>query len=413
MGLFSSVKKFGKKIVKGAKKALPYAAAAGGAYLGYNALSGSASAAAATGGRRGGGITPYKPPSSSWLGNLGSSAASAAGGFLGNVGSSALNTASTSLGSYLGNLPAQYFQGSGGGGSGSNTPAQDYNKFNIEDVKAGHAADLDSHRNTDAYDWRVAKQRGLTPQEFYGSSAAGGAGSSGGAQILGNSHDRQQSIQADQAQQSQERQKDRTTQLQQTQMQTQAQIQTAEIAAGQSGQNVKLQTDTQRYSADLQNAIATKNYKLANQKLQTIDKPKLLAELNINSKQLQKLSNEIATSTPAFTLYMKKLSMGVDNMMVEFLQHSYGVDITNPKSVQSMSAAERAAFINHTAAIQSNVFKEAAGITLGVSDRAEETTNSLSQLYDSYIDTWNQTFPGNKPSTKPSRRNPRVSQHLK
>lgn len=225
-------------------------------------------------------------------------------------------------------------------------------------VRLGHSEDTRSYKERDQYDWQQAKNRGLTPQEFYGSSAAGGSSSSGGANVLGNSLDKQNIQKQSMHQESQQRNLDRATQLQQTKMQTDSQQTVAQIQAG-------VQTAGQKITETLgQGNLKVMQAKLAN------DTRKLKADLRISDQQFKLLSNQIAISTKKFTLYMKKLSMGVDNMMVEFLQHSYGVDITDPKSVQAMSPAQKAAFINHTAAINSHAFREAAGITLGVSDRA-------------------------------------------
>ncbi len=288
---------------------------------------------------------------------------------------------------------------SGGGGVGAAAGAlaggyggpDEYEPFSASDVRLGHAEDTRSFKERDIYSWNQAKARGLTPQEYYGSSASGGSSSSGGANVLGNSQDKQRQLQSQQAQEVNERQKDRLTSIAQTKMQTDTQKTVAEIQSGTTKRGQDISSTTQKYTSNLQNDIANKNYKLAKQKLEQIEKPKLQADLKISSQQFKKLSNDIATSTPKFTLYMKKLSMGVDNMMVEFLQHSYGVDITDPKSVQAMSPEQKTAFINHTAAINSHAFREAAGITLGVSGRAATIGSSTSNLLGN-------SYPVKKPS---------------
>lgn len=299
----------------------------------------------------------------------------------------------------LGGLTGGLTSGISSLASGFINPAPEQQKMSQEDVRMGHTEDTRSFKERSEYSWDKAKDRGLTPQEYYGSSAAGGSSSSGGANVLGNSQDKEQLQQSKIHQESQQRSLDRQTQLQQTKMQTDTQKEVASIQAGTSRANVKTQTQTQRYSAELQNALATKNYQLAKQKLYQVELPKLKAELKISSQQFKKLSNQIATTTPKFMLYMKKLSMGVDNMMVEFLQHSYGVNITDPKSIQAMSLSERKAFISHTAGINSQVFKEASGLGLTTQGITEPWTNKISDFF--------------KPGQKTGNKKPRPNLGLK
>ncbi len=235
--------------------------------------------------------------------------------------------------------------------TGKIDPAPRQQKVSRADIRMGHDEDTRSFKDRAQYSWEQAKGRGLTPQEFYGSSAAGGSASTGGAQVLGNSQDKANQISQSQHQETKERNKDRMVQLQQTKMQTDTSRAVAEIQSG-----------TTKRGQDYTYDIANKNYKLAKQKLQQIELPKLQADLKISSQQFKKLSNEIATSKPKFMLYMKKLSMGLDNMMSEFLQQSFGIDITSKESVQGMTPSERAAFIQATAAINSTAFKTAAGL---------------------------------------------------
>ncbi len=268
-------------------------------------------------------------------------------------------------------------------------PAPKQQKMSRSDIRMGHEEDTKSFKDRAQYSWDQAKERGLTPQEFYGSSAAGGSSSSGGAQVLGNSQDKANQINQQQHQETKERNKDRMTQLK-----------VAQIGAG----NVQLQTDTTKRGQDFTYDIQQKNYQLAQQKLQQIELPKLKAELKISSQQFKQMTNQIATSTPKFMLYMKKLSMGVDNMMVEFLQHSFGIDITDPKSVQGMSPSRRAAFINATAAINSSVFKEAAGIGKITTDTLTNVFGQSKKPDDYKHGSVHGSPKSNKPSTLGSQR---------
>ena len=53
--------------------------------------------------------------------------------------------------------------------------------------------------------------------------------------------------------------------------------------------------------------------------------------------------------------------MGPDNMMVEFIQNAYGVDVTDRKAVAKLSDAQKHQFVQMVAALSSNVFRESAG----------------------------------------------------
>ncbi len=238
-------------------------------------------------------------------------------------------------------------------------------------VEAGHKLDNQYRSLAESAQWDKAEERGLTPQEYYGSGASGAPSVSGGATVLGNNQTALDSQRIQASTQMRNAAAERANKLLQTKIQSDTQIKSAQISAGATTRGQDITQTTQTRGQDLQNAIATKNYALAKKRLDTIETPKLLQELKISAQQFKKLTNEIATSKPKFMLYMKKLSMGVDNMMVEFLQHAYGVDITDPKSVQAMTQQQRAAFLQHAAAINSSVFKQAAGLgltTRGISE---------------------------------------------
>lgn len=231
-----------------------------------------------------------------------------------------------------------------------------------KDVRYGHEQDNRYGLAKEASLYARSQERGLTPQEYYGSAAPGASGPSGGAQVLGNMRSKRDVATKQNLSMLGNAAAERSTKLEIAKIQSQTQLKSAEISSGTQRYSTDVSATTQTRAQDLQNAIATKNWALAKKRLETIETPKLLQELKISRQQFKKLTNEIATSTPKFMLYMKKLSMGVDNMMVEFLQHAFGVDITDPKSVQRMSPSQRAAFLQQTAGINSHAFKEAAGI---------------------------------------------------
>ncbi len=249
-----------------------------------------------------------------------------------------------------------------------------------DDVRYGHEQDNVYSLGKEAELFRRSEDRGLTPQEYYGSAAPGASGPSGGAQVLGNMRSRRDTQRSQATAMLGNAAAERTTKLQIAKIQSETQLKSAEISSGTQRYSTDVSAKTQTRSQDLQNAIANKNWKLAKQRLETIETPKLIQELKISRQQFKKLTNEIATSTPKFQLYMKKLSMGVDNMMVEFLQHAFGVDITDPKSVQRMSLSQRAAFLQQTAGINSHAFKEAAGIGMAADKVGSDILGGLADI---------------------------------
>lgn len=266
---------------------------------------------------------------------------------------------------------------------GSQTPDRPGLGRAREATRQGHQLDQDFTLGTEQKMFDRASERGMTPQEYYGSSAPGGSKVSGGAQVLGNNSTQIEAQAMQDKRQQRQAHAERSTRLLQTQMTTDAQIKSAQISAGTAtrgqditesttkrGQDINQATTTR--GQDLQNAIASKNYVLAKKQLANQTR-KLQADLKISRQQFIKLTNEIATSDPKFQLYITKLKMGVDNMVAEFLQNSYGINILDKESVQAMSTSQRAKFIQEIAGLNSFAFKEASGISLA----AERTGNRI------------------------------------
>lgn len=266
----------------------------------------------------------------------------------------------------------------------------------MSQAEYGNELDNESYMLRDRYDWMKARKRGLTPQEFYGSAAAGGSATTGTNAVLGNQAMQRAQINADAYRNAMNQTLDAAVQLRGQDME----MEKARLQADTAKETTGMQTDAQRYSAELVNDIANKNYRLAKQRLKQIEVPKLLAELKINERQYKILTNEIATSDPKFQLYMKKLSMGVDNMMVEFLQHSFGVNITDPKSVQKMTKEQRRHFIEYTAALNSSAFKEVAGASKAAWNILDKAGDGVSNLVDGLNDMLPEFNLGNFGSTK-------------
>ena len=227
-----------------------------------------------------------------------------------------------------------------------------------DDARAGHRYDLRYSLRKEEELWNRAQERGLTPQEYYGSPAAGGAGGgvSGGAQTLGNINAANTSALT--ARQQME------TQLATTKMQTDAQKYAADKQFGAS-----------TYSTDKTFEAAMANFGLKRDEYLNVTVPQAAAQLGKTEQETLKLINDVATSTPKFKRLMKLMSMGLDNTLVHLATSSTGLDIGDPEVVANMSEDDRAKL---TAAIMSarSTFKtEVSG--------AQETINAyLDALID-------------------------------
>ena len=202
-----------------------------------------------------------------------------------------------------------------------------------DSVKSGHKYDLRYSLRKEEELWNRSQERGLTPQEYYGSPAAGGAGGglSGGAQTLG-------SIQEG---------------TQQAVMQSQQQKTQLAIAERQaeSAENVaRIQAGASQYSTDKTFEAAMNNYNLKRDEYLNVTVPQAAANLGKTEQETKKLINEVATSKPKFVRLMKLMSMGLDNTLVHLATSATGLDIGDPEVVANMNEDERAKL---TAAIMS------------------------------------------------------------
>lgn len=124
-----------------------------------------------------------------------------------------------------------------------------------------------------------------------------------------------------QALQLNDREKDRVNNKEIAQIQADAQVKSAEATSGAT-----------KYSADTQKMIADGRLKLDYDVYRNVTLPMTAQAIGKTKAETQKILNEVVTSEKEFVLYMKKLSMGVDNMIVEYFQTHEGFDITKPET---------------------------------------------------------------------------------
>lgn len=252
-----------------------------------------------------------------------------------------------------------------------------------EGVILGNKLDDRSYRRRDQYDWQRAKSRGLTPQEFYGSAASGGSSTSGSGGTLGNQAG---NITMQEAAMNQENRlrtqqqmidagvtlRGQDVELEKAKVGAEATKSAAQTSAEASISVAQMTTQTQE-------AIAARNWKLAYKRYLEVELPKFKQEMKISEQEYNKLVNEVATTDKAFVTYMKKLSMGVDNMMVEYFQAIYGFDITKPDEVRALPEHKRKKFLKEVMAFQSTSLKEFQGAVTGITGAMNDFGTGVSQ----------------------------------
>ena len=221
--------------------------------------------------------------------------------------------------------------------------------------------EMDLQNQKEMFDYRIDQglSHGLTTWEmFLGPAGGAGGGTTNSGQTLGNAANEQIAQTRANKMQMQENAADRATALAQTQMQTNAQTKTAQIAANATTGAAQISAAAQ----NLKTAIEEKRLALDTRNFEEVILPQASIELDISKEQLEQQINATAQSTPEWNLMMKRLTMGMDNLMVEFVVKTTGIDPTDQKSIDSASLEERKKFLMLTAALSSTAYKEAAGL---------------------------------------------------
>lgn len=243
-------------------------------------------------------------------------------------------------------------------------------------ARSGAGIDRGSKLKHEAALWGRAQERGITAQEYYGSPAPGGpTGSSGAAQVMGNSQNAMAAELGKQQQQSSENQKDRDNQKEIAQIQAGTQTRGQDITAG-----------TASNILDFQKA----NY------LQTT-LPQAAKNLQKSEQEVLKLINEVATSNPKFIKMLKIMTMGSDNSYGLAIQNMLGIDISDPKQMQSLSADMRRKLLAGLLSGGSTAAKELAGFAGSI----EQWLDTMAQGGASLIKSAKDALKPNMQQTKP------------
>ena len=286
----------------------------------------------------------------------------------------------TALGSSLGGgIGGAIVGGMFGQSEGSRRRENRRNQADIlEQITLGNQLDIENQKAMFDHRLNAGFSRGLTPQEMFGSPAAGaGGGTTGSGQTLGNQASAQ-SIASKQLRQQQQMQYQTlgvqaATQLQQTKMQTDAQRDVAKIGAGATVESAEISAAVQ----DARNLIESRRLDLDTRRYEEVTVKAAAENLKLTKQQTLKVTNEVATSKPDFLRAMKILTMSAENLIATVMVNGQPVDVTDRQKLSKMTVAQKSKLLNGLIAMQSHSYRESSGIGAKARDVFETFLSTL------------------------------------
>lgn len=271
-------------------------------------------------------------------------------------------------GSYLGNQ----IMGDDGGASSARVPQGVNGKW----VRKANRLDRIHQKSSEMQMWRRAKQRGLTAQEYYGSSAAGGVSSpTGNAQVMGNNLTALQEQAKAQQFEAEQNQLDRMAQLGTAAISADATKESAKTSAGATVESAEISADVQQLHAQIKQGELDLNTR----QFEEIALPAAQANLKLTRQQILKVTNEVATSTPEFLRAMKILSMSAENLVATIMVNGMPVDPTDPDQIKKLPASSRSKLLTEMIGLQSATYREATGIQAKAKEVFEIFLNDIAE----------------------------------
>lgn len=274
----------------------------------------------------------------------------------------------------------------------------------LDQITLGNEMDLSNQK--DMFDYRINQgiAAGMTPYEMYMGPAAGaGGGTTGSGQTLGNAAN-QRGIALQQAQQqnsqqnrllkqqSAENNADRLTTLAQTAIQAKTQKDVAEVQAGTATRGQDIDERVQMARQELEREIAEGQLNLGRDQFNA-NVQRIAVQNALDLKQVEKLVNDIATSHPDFVMRLKQLTMGKENMIVEYFQRHHKINLYEPESFMSLPYKEREALVAKMINIGSPLYAAAGAIKdqggQTVDDLITTLGNAPSAMWDVYKESYN------------------------
>lgn len=248
------------------------------------------------------------------------------------------------------------------------------------DLRYGHFMDQQFSLGTEAAMWSRAQERGLTPQEYYGSSAAGAPSVSGGAQVLGNNETVMAKQRLETAAMLGNAEQERRNRKEVAEIQADAQVQSAEIGSEATQEAAKTGAVANVAIARLRNLIEARKVDLSEREFNEVTLPAAAANLKMKEQEVKKAVHEVATSAPSFVRGNILLTMGFDNTMQNMVLKRFAIDPTSVKSMQALSKKQFEHIMTVMLGYSSSVGRETRGIGKTASDLVSWIREQLHDL---------------------------------
>ena len=249
------------------------------------------------------------------------------------------------------------------------------------DVAAGLR--METHYSMQKEDslWQRAKARGLTPQEYYGSSAAGSSGVSGSAaQTLGNAASQKRQAMAGIMTEAYQRGQDRKNALDIAKVQADATKTAASTAAGAQTESATITQTGQVAIAQLRNLLEERKIKVTERQYEEIALPAAAANLALTTAQVEKAVNEIATTAPDFVIEKILLQMGFENTIQNMVLKRHGLDPTSELSMKSIDDDKYKEILTEMLGASSAVGRELRGLATTAHEIVQRLMNFGSEF---------------------------------
>ena len=234
--------------------------------------------------------------------------------------------------------------------------------FSRGDARRGHQLDnrFSLEKEQTLYDRAMA--RGMTPQEYYGSSAPGTTGPSGGAQVLGNATQQSVGEAAKMAFDATQRDADRKV----TMRGQDAQVEAAKYSADQSRQATQDTVVGSVSVQQLRNMMEDRKLTILERDFEEIRLRAAAEQLELTKQEVKIATNKAATTTPKWEREMKLYSMGFDNVLQTMQLDRAGIE--DLRDISKLSDSEYAALLQTIIGNSSTIARELKGVVRSVKD---------------------------------------------
>lgn len=219
-------------------------------------------------------------------------------------------------------------------------------------VASGSNMNFKKFKRAHRYKWRFGTKKGLTDVEILG-NGAGMSGQPSGteATILGNQAG---------AAALQERQQ--RLQYGQMALERQTELEKSEIAADAQRDVAKIHRDGVAETNATKELIANNQLALDKTKLTQVVIPQLMSDLRLQEQQIKEAMNKVITSSPKYQLKTIILKMGVENSIQTLVLGKHRLDLSDPKSLASLTDEEYSAALSALLAVSSPLPKTAMSV---------------------------------------------------